>query len=227
MEASMRKLAMKAKKSDARILRLRYAMLRKGGGLPPGSVRNWGGVDYVKEASGEWRRKVQGNKEPWDSSSEKAKELKISDFGTPEEVSEMAKMPRVANNRNEAVDMLRQISENGEMKSKSGLAATLSGKSIDEIVSGRAMQHSFNAAAHWQAAANVDKLFSNAIEPWKFELNPGKNNESLRERRYFYAPMEYSGRIVPVKLTVKEYRQIGTGKRLYSIEAIDADVRAK
>jgi hypothetical protein len=33
-------------------------------------------------------------KESWDSSSEKAKTLKIEDFGTPDEVMEMAKMER-------------------------------------------------------------------------------------------------------------------------------------
>jgi len=66
----------------------------------------------------------------------------------PEEVREMAKMPRTAKNRKEAVAILKQIAGKGELKSKSGLAATLSGKSIDEIASGQAMQHSFDAAAH-------------------------------------------------------------------------------
>jgi len=139
----------------------------------------------------------------------------------PEEVREMAKMPRTAKNRKEAVAILKQIVGKGELKSKSGLTATLSGKSIDEIVSGQAMQHSFDAAAHWQAAANVDKLFSNAIEPWRFELNLTKNNDNLKDRRYLYAPMEHEGRLLPVKLTVKEYLQEGTSRRIYSVEAIN------
>ena len=161
------------------------------------------------------------SKEPWDSSSEKAGELKAGDFGMPEEVWEMAKMPRTAKNRKEAVAILKQIAGKGELKSKSGLTATLSGKSIDEIVSGQAMQHSFDATAHWQVAANVDKLFSNAIEPWRFELNPAKNNDNLKDRRYLYAPMEHEGRLLPVKLTVKEYLQEGTSRRIYSVEAIN------
>ena len=166
-------------------------------------------------------------KEPWDSSSEKAKELKISDFGTSEEVREMSKMPRTAQNREEAVNILKQIAKNGSLKNKSGIIASLSGKSIDEIVSGQALYQSFNIMAHWQAAANVDKLFLNAIEPWEFELNPNKENEHLKNRLYLYAPMEYNGNILPVKLTVKEFKQEGLDKRLYSIEAINVEIQVK
>jgi len=33
--------------------------------------------------------------------------------------------------------------------------------------------------------------------------------------------MEHEGRLLPVKLTVKEYLQEGTGRRIYSVEAIN------
>jgi len=179
------------------------------------------------------RNKLQGKmagvmaREPWDSSTEKAKSLKISDFGTPEEVREMAKMPRTANNKEETFAILKEIAKSGSITSKSGLVASLSGKSIDKILSEQALHQSFNIMAHWRAVANIDKLFSNAIEPWKFELNPQKNNENLENRRYLYAPMEYRGQIHPVKFTVKEYKQKGIGKRLYSVEAINIDIWAK
>ena len=166
-------------------------------------------------------------KQPWDSSSEKAKELKISDFGTPDEVREMAQMPRTVKNREETVAILKQIAKNGNLTSKSGIVASLSGKSIDKIVSEQALHQSFSNMAHWQAVGNIDKLFSNAIEPWKFELDPQKNNENLENRRYLYAPMEYRGCILPIKFTVKEYKQKGINKRLYSVEAINVDIWAK
>jgi hypothetical protein len=51
-------------------------------------------------------------KEPWDSSSEKAKTLKIEDFGTPEEVQEMAKMPLTASSFSEAQDILIRLVKN-------------------------------------------------------------------------------------------------------------------
>ena len=159
-------------------------------------------------------------KEPWDSSSEKAKTLKIEDFGAPEEVREMAKMPRTAQTRKETIAILKKIAATGSLTSKSGVVVSLSGKSIEKIVSERALHQSFNILVHWQAAANADILFSNAIEPWEFELDPQKNNENLKDRRYLYAPMEYKERILPVKFTVKEYKQEGLDRRLYSIEAI-------
>ncbi|MDR1931457.1 MAG: hypothetical protein LBQ57_01415 [Spirochaetales bacterium] len=123
-------------------------------------------------------------KEPWDSSNKKAKELKISDFGTPEEVREMAKPIRTAKDRGDAAKILKEIAQKGELTSKSGIGASLSGKSVDKIMSGQAIRQSFIQNAHWQAAANVDKLFSNAIEPWEFELDPDKNNENLKNRRF-------------------------------------------
>ena len=84
-----------------------------------------------------------------------------------------------------------------------------------------AVGKSFDLKAHLKAAANIEKLFANAIDKWNFELDPNKNNESLKDRKYLYSPMEHNGRIVPVKLTIKEYKDIWTKKRLFSIEAID------
>jgi hypothetical protein len=166
-------------------------------------------------------------KEHWDSSDDKAKTLKIENFGTPDEVREMAKMIRTAKTKKAGITILKEIALTGKLINKTGVAVLLSGKSIEKIVSDQALHQSFNPMAHWQAVANIDKLFLHAIEPWEFELNPNKNNENLKNRRYFYAPMEYEERILPVKFTVKEYKQEGIGKRLYSIEAINVELRTK
>jgi len=162
-------------------------------------------------------------KEPWDSSTEKAKTLKIEDFGTLEEVREISKMPLSVSSFAEARVILEGIVDK-HLISKSGLPATISKKSIKEILSGEAVGKSFDLKAHLKAAANIEKLYSNAIEKWEFDLDPGKKNESLKDRKYLYAPMEHIDRIVPVKLTVKEYKDIKTQKRLYSLEAIDVDL---
>ena len=157
--------------------------------------------------------------EPWDSS-EKAKELKISDFGTHDEVREMAIMQQIVNSFTEVRKVLEGIVDK-PLTSKSGLSATISNNSIDEILSGEASKKSFDLKAHLKAAANAEKLYSNAIEKWEFTLDPNKKNASLRDRKYLYSPMEHNGRIIPVKLTVKEFKNVKDGKRLYSIEAID------
>ena len=166
-------------------------------------------------------------KEPWDSSSEKAKTLKIEDFGTPEEVREMAKPIRTAKNRYEAAIILKEITDKGPLTNKNGLVVTLSSDSRGKIVSSKALNTSYGQKAHFLAVANLDKLFFNSIEPWKYELNPNKNNNELKDRRYLYAPLEFDKKIMPVKITVKEYKDESLGKRLYSIEAIDVEMKEK
>jgi hypothetical protein len=200
----------------------RSGMLSKGGKLPVGSVRIWGGVKYRKFSPGDWRPLVEG-KEPWDSSDEKAKELKLSDFGTPDEVREMAKMPRTARDFTEAKAILGGLVDK-PLTSKGGLVAFISKNSAKEILSGKAVNSSFERSAHLLAAANADRLFSNAIEPWKFGMNPEKANEGLKAIRRLYSPMFFNEKIITVKLTVKEIKNKNEGNRIYSLKAMAVDL---
>jgi len=145
----------------------------------------------------------------------------LDDFGAFNEVQEMANPKRTAANRQEAVIILKEIAKKGTLANKTGFKARLSGKTIGKIVSNQAINTSFNSKAHYLAAANLDYLFINAIEPWKFELNPSKNNDGLKERHYLYSPLEYKGAIMLVKITVKEYINNRLENNLYSIEVID------
>ncbi|MDR2747631.1 MAG: hypothetical protein LBB77_09330 [Treponema sp.] len=58
-----------------------------------------------------------------------------------------------------------------------------------------------------------------------FELNPDKNNENVKGVYRLYTPLEYSGKIIPVKITVKEMKNETEGKRIYSIEAIGVEIK--
>jgi len=173
-------------------------------------------------------------KEPWYSSSEKERTLKLEDFGTSEDIWKTAEMSRMANNRRDAEIALENIiSANGtvkrssvELKSKSGLSAFLRRSSIGKLVSG-IQEKGMPKEVLWQAVANIDKLFSNAIEPWRFELNPNKNNDGLKSRRILYAPAKFGERVIPIKITVKEYFDPQTAAKLYSIEAVDFDLNKK
>jgi hypothetical protein len=49
----------------------------------------------------------------------------------------------------------------------------------------------------------------------------------LAVRRYLYAPLEFDEKIIPVKITVKEYKDESLGKRLYSAEAINVEIKIK
>jgi hypothetical protein len=164
--------------------------------------------------------------EPWDTSRAKARELRLELWGTPEEAAAMAAPVRRAGSRREAETILRDIIRHGLFTSRSGLTARIPSRSIGKIVSSEAVNASFCQAAHYQAAVNIDKLFSNAIEPWQFGLNPNKENMGLKARRYLYAPMEYGVKIAVVKITVKEYLDAELQNNIYSIEALDVELRA-
>jgi hypothetical protein len=88
------------------------------------------------------------------------------------------------------------------------------------MVSSDALNKSHDKKAHYMALANLDRLFSHAIEPWQFLLNPDKNNQGLKARHYLYAPFEYNSSVIIVKFTVKEYTQPGLINTVYSLEAL-------
>ena len=125
------------------------------------------------------------------------------------------------------MECLKEIAPNSPFTSLSGLSAWLSRRSLGKIVSHAAVVSSFSPEAHYLAAANIDRLYSNAIEPWEFELNPNKDNTGLKARRYLYAPMEYGGKTSVVRFTVKEYDEnTNLENKLYSIEAVNVELRA-
>jgi hypothetical protein len=162
-------------------------------------------------------------KEPWGSSSEKARELTANYFGA-DEIKAMAKPVREAHSFDEARGILQGM-VNLPMTSRTHLVAVLSNRSIKKILSGPAVADSVSTDAHLLAAATLDRLVANAIEPWAFELNPAKSNDNIKDVHRLYAPLEYQGRIIPVKITVKEMKSKLEGKRIYSIEAIDAEIK--
>ena len=161
-----------------------------------------------------------------EESTRQAHELTLEMFGSTEEIPEMAAMKRRACSYDEARAFLRELTGKS-LLSKSGLEATISNKSIDKILSGKALDKSINREAHFMAVANLEKLFSNAIEPFRFPLNPEKRNENYREVRRLYAPMAFAMQIIPVKFTVMIMRNEKEGKRIYSLEAINVDLGKK
>jgi len=156
-------------------------------------------------------------------STEQAHELTLDMFGPLNKVLEMARMEREADTRKKARYILMGL-VNKLLKSKTGITATISKKSTEKILSGKSTDKSFDAKAHFLASANLEKLFSNAIEPFKFPLDPDKNNENYQEIKRLYAPMNFKGRIIPIKFTVTVMLNEKEGKRIYSLEVIDVDL---
>jgi hypothetical protein len=71
--------------------------------------------------------------EPWNMSREKAQELRLEQWGAPEEVKAMAAPVRQANDRRSAMDCLKKIAPNSPFSSRSGLLALLPMRSLGKI----------------------------------------------------------------------------------------------
>ena len=161
------------------------------------------------------------DKEPWDSSDLKANELLLSMF---ENIESFCEMPKKVNYFYEARVILSEL-VNKPLISTNGLVAYISKNSAKELLCGAAVNNSFEKQAHLIGIANIEQLFSNAIEPWDFNLNPEKSNEGLKAIRRLYSPMFYNDRIILIKLTVKEMKNKNEGNRLYSLKAINTDLK--
>ena len=156
----------------------------------------------------------------WDSSDDAARTLELSDFGVYAQVHAMAQMDRVPETYNQAREILSSLV--GQLlASRSGLHATLSKNSIEEILSGTSKDASYDLKAHLLAAGNIDKLYNNAIEPWTFEMNPNKNNSNLVSVHRLFASMRYKEDIIVVKITVKEMKNSNDRNRIYTIKVLD------
>ena len=111
------------------------------------------------------------------------------------------------------------------LESADGLKAELSKTKISKLLSGKAVEKSASLKAHLAAAANADKLYKNSKEI--IAPHPDvKGNRGIKAFHYTYAPMEWEGKIIPVKFTVREYED-GQSNKLYTIEAIDFEYDLK
>ena len=99
-----------------------------------------------------------------------------------------------------------------------GMTATISRKTINKMLSGKAHNKSASLRVHLMAAVNADRLFENAIEGW-VEADKGGSADVVGVHKMF-APLKVDNEILLVKLTVKELRE-AQGNRVYSVEAID------
>ena len=101
---------------------------------------------------------------------------------------------------------------------ETGMTATISRKTINKMLSGKAHNKSSSLRAHLLAAANIDRLFENAVMGWTEAYN-GNSVDVVGVHKMF-APLNVDGEMQLAKLTVKELRG-EQGNRIYSVEAID------
>ncbi|MDR1144902.1 MAG: hypothetical protein LBK71_02045 [Verrucomicrobiales bacterium] len=100
-----------------------------------------------------------------------------------------------------------------------GLVAAVSNNSVSKMTSGSAVKKSGSLTAHALAIANLDTLFKNAaLVETRADRN---NNPDIMAIHRFYAPLNVTGEIYAVKLTVKSLTAKEQGNRIYTVEALD------
>jgi hypothetical protein len=101
----------------------------------------------------------------------------------------------------------------------SGLQASVSRSTLDKMLSQSSVKNSRQVQAHMKAVANLDKLFAIALER---ETRPSnKNPETIEAIHHFNAPMVFNSDVVNVHILVKEFKDKGTGARIYDVKAVE------
>ncbi len=102
---------------------------------------------------------------------------------------------------------------------QTGLEAVVSRNGLDKMLSSKAVGKSASAAAHSTAVANVDTLFQNAL--WGWSKTDRADNTNIAAIHRFFVPMEFEGRELMAKLTVKETVDANHSNPIYTVEAVD------
>ncbi|UUE95361.1 hypothetical protein [Comamonas thiooxydans] len=132
---------------------------------------------------------------------------------------EAAPEMRAAANFMQARQAVKEFQGKPLTNAVTGMQAVVSRKTLDKMLSSKAVSKSDSATAHATAVANVDHLFEQAIWGWsKPDRNADTNFEAIHR---FFAPMAYGDKQLLVKLTVKEVKLSGQSNPLYTVEAVE------
>ncbi|WP_314972826.1 PLxRFG domain-containing protein [Comamonas testosteroni] len=132
---------------------------------------------------------------------------------------EAAPEMRTAANFMQARQAVKEFQGKPLTNAVTGMQAVVSRKTLDKMLSSKAVSKSESATAHATAVANVDHLFEQAIWGWsKPDRDADTNFEAIHR---FFAPMAYGNKQLLVKLTVKEVKLSGQSNPLYTVEAVE------
>jgi len=118
-----------------------------------------------------------------------------------------------------AKDFIRKPITNRE----TGFGAEVSGESLKKMLSETAVIKSASQQAHHQAVANADKLFE--LATLGLTRDPERKDDigKITQFHHFDAPMPFDGRVLWVKILVKEVTDRRFPNRLYTLSAVEID----
>ncbi|QLB20058.1 hypothetical protein A6B43_08680 [Vespertiliibacter pulmonis] len=127
---------------------------------------------------------------------------------------------RTANSFDEVRNIVSELLGEPLVNQKTGMIATLSKRSLDKLLSGKATGKSTNVHDHLMAVANIDQLFENAVQGW---VEPHKNNDpNIAGVHRMFAPLNIDGEVKLAKLTIKAMN-FDQGNKIYSVETIEVE----
>lgn len=124
-------------------------------------------------------------------------------------------IPKAATSYKEARDILRRETGKRFTNVKSGLSASLSGNSINKILSGKAVAKSVGIKQHLAAAANIVELF----EGGELRATEEGNRKGVKAAKRVFARFDLEGEKLVAKITVLEHER--NDHRIYSVEAME------
>ena len=97
-----------------------------------------------------------------------------------------------------------------------GFVATVSSRSINKMLSGKALGKSNDNEAHSFVVANIDHIYENSIRVES--VSPKESDKGSKIVHRYKAPILHNNEVKLVKMTVKELIQQNQGNRVYSVE---------
>lgn len=136
------------------------------------------------------------------------------------EFAKQAEPKRRASSFDEARAIVSEFLGEPLVNKATGMVATVSKRSLEKMVSGKAAKQSSSLHDHLMAVANIDSLFENAVNGWTEQHRT--NDPNIAGVQRLFAPLLIDGEMKLAKVTVKAMN-FDQGNRIYTVETIEVE----
>jgi len=134
-----------------------------------------------------------------------------------------AEQLRYARGSNQAREQARAFIGKVLINRQTGVNAVVSGQSLKKMLSKSAVIKSTGQQAHHQAVANADRLFARASLRLTRQPNRPSDIGKIKHLHHFDSAMLFDGRVLRVKLLVKEWLDKRRSNTLYTLASVEVE----
>jgi len=131
----------------------------------------------------------------------------------------LARMLHYARGSDQAQAAAKRFTGKPLTNAETGIRAVVSNGSLDKMLHESSWKKSTSRQAHSHAIANTDTLFAFATH--RLSRPDRKGSLSIKTIHHFDAPMPFEGRVLMVKLLVKEMANKALNNPLYTLSAVE------